>query len=169
MSRTLTFLFISLFGLFAAQAQETKSIVVPAIITNHYGGSEVESHGVITMLPDDNRLIVAVRDLTKGREYLVVLLDEMTGNRSRIGSFKADAKGAARTEFDAKGLLKTFNALLIMFEDDVIQYAQLQAAHHGCICKHSGGSIVTRRLDQDCYECPCGVKYEICCGGLKKQ
>ncbi len=149
-------------------AQPSRSVAIPTIITNHYGESEIKSHGLITVEPDAEKIVVAVRDLTKGREYRVVLLNEMTGARSPIGTFKAEAKGGAKTEFNAKGLLKEYNALLIMYDEDVIQYAQLQESHHGCICKHSGGTIVTRRLDQECYECPCGVKYEICCGGTKK-
>jgi len=145
-----------------------QQLVVPTIITNHYGNSEPESHGDVQIEKERESITVSVRDLSRNQEYQVVLLNEMTGDRKPIGMFKTGGKGDASAEFSANGLLETFNAMLIMNEDDVIQYAQLQDAHHGCICRHSGGSIVTRRLDQDCYECPCGVKYEICCGGPKQ-
>lgn len=150
----------------ASYAQE-QAFVVPAIITNHYDTSEPESHGVITVLRLKEVVTVAVRDLSALQEYEVVLLSELNGQRRSLGTFKTDARGSATKDFSAERLLKEFNALLILRGDDVIQYAQLQEAHHGCICRHSGGTIVTRRLDQDCYECPCGVKYEICCGGPK--
>ena len=152
---------------FELPAQEP-SIVVPAIITNHYDTSEPESHGVITIQREKEMISIAVRDLSSNQDYEVALLNESDGRRRLLGVFTTDSKGAAVKEFIARNLLQAFNALLILRGDDVIQYAQLQEAHHGCICRHSGGSIVTRRMDQECYECPCGVKYEICCGGPKK-
>jgi len=148
-------------------AQE-QSFAVPAIITNHYDTSEPESHGVITIQREKEKISIAVRDLSSNQDYEVALLNESDGRRSLLGAFTTDSKGGAVKEFSARNLLQAFNALLILRGDDVIQYAQLQEAHHGCICRHSGGTIVTRRLDQECYECPCGVKYEICCGGPKQ-
>lgn len=147
------------------KAQSPK--VVPAVITNHYDKSEIESHGVVTVREKEETVRVEVKDLRKEADYDVVLLNEATGKRSKIGSLKTDSKGFASTDFSVKGLFPSHNALLLMNGEDVIQYAQLLDSHHGCICKHSGGSIVTRNLDQECYECPCGVKYEICCGGKK--
>lgn len=144
----------------------SQQLVFPTIITNHYGSSEPESHGLVKV--EKETITVSVRDLSKNHEYQVVLLNEISGERKQIGMFTTGGKGEASSGFDATGLLKSFNALLVMNEEDVIQYAQLQDSHHGCICRHSGGTIVTRNLDQECYECPCGVKYEICCGGPKK-
>ena len=144
----------------------SQQLVFPTIITNHYDSSEPESHGVVTV--DKEWINLSVRDLSKNKEYQVILLNEMTGERKLIGSIETGGKGDAKAEFDATGLLNSFNALLVMNDEDVIQYAQLQDSHHGCICRHSGGTIVTQRLEQECYECPCGVKYEICCGGPKK-
>ena len=148
-----------------SRAQGTR--VVPTVITNHYDKSEIESHGVVAVTQGEEKIKVEVKDLRKNAGYEVVLLDEATGKRSKVGTLKTDAKGFSSTEFSVKGLLPSYNALLLMNGDDVVQYAQLLESHHGCICKHSGGSIVTRNLDQECYECPCGVKYEICCGGRK--
>lgn len=155
-------------SLVAGQSAAPKALVIPAVITNHYDKSQVKSHGVVRVLPDQEKVHVSVRDVAKNSEYDIVLLNETSGDRKKVGSFKTDAKGGASGEFFAKDLLKTHNALLVMDGADVVQYAQLQESHHGCICKHSGGTIVTRRLDQECFECPCGVKYEICCGGPKK-
>lgn len=148
-------------------AQTGKSYSVPTVVTAHYGKSEPESHGVVTVMADEGIVKVAVKDLGKNNEYEVVLLNEATGERTAIGKLKTDGKGAATLEHNAKNLLKTHNALLVVAGDDVLQYAQLHESSHGCICRHSGGTIVTRRLDQECYECPCGVNYEICCGGKK--
>ena len=148
---------------FASFAQTGKTYIVPTVITNHYDKSEPESHGVVTVTPDE-KLKVEVRDLAKNTAYNVSLLEESSGKRNSLGTFTTDRRGYALKEFAAKGLLKTFNALLILHDEDVIQYAQLREVSHGCICKHSGGAIVTTKMDQDCYECPCGVKYEICCG-----
>jgi len=158
----------SLCAIAVSQESAGGTSVVPTIITNHYDKSQVKSHGVVTVLSAEEMLKIGVRDLAKNTEYTVVLLDEASGDRSKIGSFKTDARGAAAGDYSAKGKFKAHNALLIMDGEDVVQYAQLQSAHHGCICKHSGGTIVTRKLDQECFECPCGVKYEICCGGPKK-
>ncbi|MGH2566858.1 MAG: hypothetical protein ACRDGA_00840 [Bacteroidota bacterium] len=150
-----------------AVSQTSKTYVVPTVITNHYDKSEPESHGVVTVLSAEEKLKVEVRDLARNTEYAVTLLEESSGKRTALGKFKTDARGSASTEYPAKGLLKTFNALLVLNGEDVIQYAQLHEATHGCICKHSGGTIVTRKMNQECYECPCGVKYEVCCG-MKK-
>ncbi len=162
----LSFALMFVFLAAGSPAQE-QTFVVPTIITNHYDTSEPESHGVITVQRSKETVTVDVRDLSAGQEYEVVLLNESNGHRNSLGTFKTDTRGSASKKFSAGKLLKEFNALLIVRGDDVIQYAQLHEAHHGCICRHSGGTIVTRRLDQDCYECPCGVKYEICCGGPK--
>ena len=151
-----------------SQGSKNPPFTVPAVITNHYDKSQIKSHGVVTVIPDEEVIKVSVRELGKATEYDVVLLDESSGERSKIGSFKTDNKGGASGDYSAKGKFKSFNALLVMDGEDVVQYAQLQGSHHGCICKHSGGTIVTRKLDQECFECPCGVKYEICCGGVKK-
>jgi hypothetical protein len=148
-----------------AKAQGPK--VVPTVITNHYDKSEIESHGVVTVTEAEKKIKVEVKDLRKNAGYDVVLLDEATGKRSKVGTLKTDAKGFSSAEFSIKDLFPAHNALLLMNGDDVVQYAQLLDSHHGCICKHSGGSIVTRNLDQECFECPCGVKYEICCGGKR--
>lgn len=139
--------------------------VVPTVVTNHYGTSEHKSHGVVHVMGKEEKVKVEVKDLRKNSSYDVVVLSEMSGKRMKIGSLTTNRLGYASTEFSMKGYLGTYNALLVMNGDDVIQYAQLHEATHGCICKHSGASIVTRKLDQDCYECPCGVKFEICCGG----
>lgn len=147
---------------------KTQTYLVPTVITNHYDKSQVESHGVVTVIFGEELVKVGVRELAKTTNYDVVLLDESSGDRFKIGSFKTDGRGGASGEYPAKGKLESFNALLIMDGEDVVQYAQLQESHHGCICRHSGGTIVTRKLDQECFECPCGVKYEICCGGPKK-
>lgn len=152
----------------ADQEMNAQSMVVPTVITNHYDKSQVKSHGVVTVAQNEEMIKVGVRDLAKATAYDVVLLNESSGERSKIGAFTTDSKGGAFGEYSAKEKLRSFNALLIMDGEDVVQYAQLQESHHGCICKHSGGTIVTRRLDQECFECPCGVKYEICCGGPKK-
>ena len=151
-----------------SQESTSQAQVFPTIITNHYDKSQVKSHGVVTVSQKDEVVKIGVRELAKGTQYDVVLLDESSGERSKIGSFTTDGRGGSLSEYNAKGKLKPFNAILIMDGEDVVQYAQLQGAHHGCICKHSGGTIVTRKLDQECFECPCGVKYEICCGGPKK-
>lgn len=148
-------------------SQQTGTQVVPTVITNHYGKSEPLSHGVVHVMNKEKKVRVEVKDLAKDATYDVVLLNEANGNRMKIGSLKTNRRGFAATEVDAKAFLETYNALLVMNGEDVIQYAQLQEATHGCICKHSGGSIVTRKLDQECFECPCGVNYEICCGGKK--
>ena len=164
-------MFPILFGLVVAVssgfAQTGKTYVVPTVVTNHYDKSEPESHGVVTVMTAEEKLKVEVRDLAKDTEYAVSLLDERSGKRNSLGSYKTDGRGYASKEFAVKGMLKSFNALLVVHGDDVIQYAQLQETPHGCICKHSGGTIVTKRTDQECYECPCGVKYEVCCG-MKK-
>ncbi len=154
--------------LVVGQTTKPNSLVIPAVITNHYDKSQIKSHGVVRVMPDEERVRVDVRDAAKNSEYEIVLLNEASGDRKKVGSFKTDGKGSASGEFSAKDLLKTHNALLVMDGEDVVQYAQLQETHHGCICKHSGGTVVTRKLDQECFECPCGVKYEICCGGPKK-
>ncbi len=148
----------------SAQTSAEKSYFVPTVVTAHYTNSEPESHGVVEVRIPEERVGVAVVGLGRKAEYTVVLLDESTGNRAKLGTFATGRKGQASAEYDAKGLLETHNALLILKGDDVVQYAQLQEATHGCICRHSGGTIVTQRLDQLCYECPCGVNYEICCG-----
>ncbi len=150
------------------QIAKPNSLVIPAVITNHYDKRQIKSHGIVRVMADEERVRVDVRDAAKNSEYDIVLLNEASGDRKKVGSFKTDAKGSASGEFSAKDLLKSHNALLVMDGQDVVQYAQLHETHHGCICKHSGGTIVTRRLDQECFECPCGVKYEICCGGAKK-
>ncbi|MCI0707882.1 MAG: hypothetical protein L0Y80_10600 [Ignavibacteriae bacterium] len=143
-------------------AQTSKTFVVPTVVTAHYDASEPESHGVITVSSDE-KLKVEVRDLARNAEYTVSLLDERTGKRNDLGALTTDRRGYALKEFSVAGMLNTFNAVLILSGEDVIQYAQLREVSHGCICKHSGGSIVTTKLDQECYECPCGVKYEVCC------
>lgn len=152
---------------FSAHAQKAQTYVVPTVVTAHYTLSEPNSHGVVSVAFAEEEVTVAVRDLAKGAEYDVVLLDESSGHRAKLGTLKTDGKGGGTMEYTAKGLLKAHNALLILKDDDVLQYAQLQESSHGCICRHSGGSIVTQRLDQLCYECPCGVNYEICCGAKK--
>ncbi len=141
--------------------------VVPAVITNHYDKSEIESHGIVTVTEAERKIKIEVKDLRKNSSYDVVLLNEGTGKRSKVGILTTDGQGFSSTEFSVKDLFPSHNAMLLMNGDDVVQYAQLLDSHHGCICKHSGGSIVTRNLDQECFECPCGVKYEICCGGKK--
>lgn len=151
----------------SSSAQLSKTYVVPSVITNHYDKSEPKSHGVVTVMAGEEKVKVEVRDLAKNTEYDVALLNEATGKRERLGKFKTDSRGFASTEYSARGLLNTQNALLVLNGEDVTQYAQLHEATHGCICKHSGGTIVTRKVDQECYECPCGVKYEVCCG-MKK-
>ncbi|HEY4613788.1 MAG TPA: hypothetical protein VII11_12450 [Bacteroidota bacterium] len=148
-------------------AQMSKTYVVPTVVTNHYDKSEPESHGVVTVMRAEEKIKVEVRDLAKNTDYTVSMLDENSGKRNSLGSFKTDGRGYSLKEFTVKGMLKTFNALLVVRGDDVIQYAQLNESSHGCICKHSGGTIITKKMDQECYECPCGVKYEVCCG-MKK-
>jgi hypothetical protein len=137
------------------------------VVTAHYDKSEPPSHGVVHIRSTEKKIKVEVKDLRKNSTYDVVLLNESNGKRVRVGSLAVDRRGFASAEFDITQYFDTYNALLIASGEDVIQYAQLHESHHGCICKHSGGSIVTRRLDQECYECPCGVNYEICCG-MKK-
>lgn len=156
------------FSVLSAQVQKDKSYIVPTVVTAHYTNSEPESHGVVWVSSGEEKVTVTVQDLARGSGYDVVLLDESTGHRTKLGTFKTGRKGDASEEYIAKGLLQTHNALLILKGDDIIQYAQLQESSEGCICRHSGGSIVTQRLDQICYECPCGVNYEVCCGGRTK-
>ncbi|MBI3005228.1 MAG: hypothetical protein HYY49_07385 [Ignavibacteriales bacterium] len=151
-------LFVSIFATLFGQESKNSAFTVPTVITNHYDKSQIKSHGVVTVFPAEEVVRIGVRDLAKNTAYDVVLLDESSGDRSKIGSFKTDGKGGASGDYSAKGKLKSFNALLIVDGEDVVQYAQLQGSHHGCICKHSGGTIVTRKLDQECFECPCGVK-----------
>jgi len=105
---------------FASFAQTGKTYVVPTVITNHYDKSEPESHGVVTVAPDE-KLKVEVRDLAKNTAYNVSLLEESSGKRNSLGTFTTDRRGYALKEFAAKGLLKTFNALLILHDEDVIQ------------------------------------------------
>lgn len=77
-------------------------------------------------MPDEERVRVDVRDAAKNSEYEIVLLDEASGDRKKVGSFRTDVKGSASGEFSAKDLLKSHNALLVMDGEDVVQYAQLQ-------------------------------------------
>ncbi|MFQ5799266.1 MAG: hypothetical protein ACE5H0_11355 [Bacteroidota bacterium] len=163
----LTFVLI-VFIAVSAHAQKGRTFVVPTVVTAHYTHSEPESHGVVSVRFGEQKVVVAVQDLARKAEYDVLLLDESIGQREKIGILNTDRKGSAVMEYLTKDLLETHNALLIVKGEDVIQYAQLQESSLGCICRHSGGSIVTQRLDQLCYECPCGVNYEICCGGKKK-
>lgn len=161
-------LFLPLFFSFQhSAAQMAENLVVPTVVTNHYDKSEPLSHGVVQVMRKAKKVKVEVKDLAANAAYAVVLLNERTGERVDVGLFQTDKRGFSSKEFDVKEYLENYNALLVMNDEDVIQYAQLHNATHGCICKHSGGSIVTRRLDQECYECPCGVYYEICCGGKK--
>ncbi len=145
--------------------KETK--VIPTVVTNHYDESEPNSHGVVHTMTAEKKVRVEVMDLRKNATYDVVLLNEESGERVKLGILKTDKRGYSSTEFSTGEVPAGYNALLVMNDEDVIQYAQLEEATHGCICKHSGGSIVTRKLDQECYECPCRVNYEICCGGKK--
>lgn len=101
---------------FEAVAQ--KSRVVPAIITNHYGESEPESHGVVTIRESDSTIRVEVKDLKSKREYSIVLLDEMTGERAAIGTLVTDRRGYGREEYSVKGRYPAFNAMLLMNGDD---------------------------------------------------
>ncbi len=148
-------------------AQNEESRVIPTVVTNHYDESEPLSHGVVHLMSKKQKVRVEVMDLKKNASYDVVVLNEESGERKELGKAKTDKRGYASTEFSIAGVPEGYNALLVVNGEDVIQYAQLHEATHGCICKHSGGTIVTRKLDQECYECPCRVNYEICCGGRK--